>query len=243
MSTTPRAIRTDPGGQPRSEPGVMPVDREAWARELHLSNFVNSYYQFRDVSALGRCRTVLVVGPGQGLDTHVLKWRGYEVTTFDIDETFRPDHVGSVHDLRMFRDAQFDVVTASHVLEHLPLAYLDPALAEIARVGRFALVYLPVAGRHLQLRMQPGFLGLDWSLVLDLFNYFHRPSGDVPRYCQRQHYWEIGMRGFRVRDVAARLAPHFEVLRAYRNRDWNPSYNFVLRSRRHPADRDAAPDA
>jgi len=219
-------------GSPVPQPTVMPVDREAWAQQLNLSNFVNSYYQFRDLRSLPACRTVLIVGPGQGLDTQVLRWRGYDVTTFDIDDTFKPDHIGSVHDLSMFADGRFDAVIASHVLEHLPAPYLDGALAEIARVGSYALIYLPVAGRHVQARFSPGFLGLDLSLILDLFNYFHRPSGIVARYCERQHFWEVGMRGFRVRDLTARMGRSFEVVHVYRNRDWNPSQNFVLRSRR-----------
>ena len=40
------------------------------------------------------------------------------------------------------------------------------------------------------------------------------------------------MRGFRVRDLKARMSSRFHVLNVYRNRDWNPSLNFVLRSRR-----------
>jgi hypothetical protein len=224
--------RVEQDGPSVPAPAAMSVDREEWLRQLNLSNFVNTYYQFRDLQALATCRTVLIVGPGQGLETQVLRWRGYEVTTFDIDETFKPDHLGSVHQMGMFRDGQFDAVIASHVLEHLPEPYLEPALAEIARVGAFALVYLPVAGRHFQARLSPGFRGIDWSFIVDLFNYFHRPSGIVPRYCHRQHYWEVGMRGFRVRDLTARFAKHFELLETYRNRDWNPSQNFVLRSKR-----------
>jgi SAM-dependent methyltransferase len=218
--------------RPAPQPTVMPVDREAWRRELHLSNFVNSYYQFRDLQRLGPCRTVLIVGPGQGLDTHVLRWRGYDVTTFDIDTTFAPDILGSVHDMSMFHDRQFDAVIASHVLEHLPEPYLDRALAEIARVGDAALIYLPVAGRHGQLRLRPGVRNLDWSLVVDVFDYFRRPSGVEARYCQRQHYWEVGRRGFRVRDIERRLSVGFELVDSYRNRDWTPSYNFVLRTKR-----------
>lgn len=214
-------------------PAVMPVDREAWRKELHLCNFVNSYYQFRDVTKwVGPTPTVLIIGPGQGLDTEVLKWRGCTVTTFDIDDAFRPDVIGSCHDMPMFRDGQFDVVIASHVLEHLPLAYLDSAIAELARVGRYALVYLPVAGRHCVLRFMPGIKGIDWAAIADFWRFWERPDGVTARYCAGQHYWEIGYRGFRVADLRARFAPAFEILDDYRNRDWLPSYNFVLRSRR-----------
>ena len=220
---------------PIPAPAAMPVDRERWRQQLDLSVFVNAFYQYRDVQRFPDCRRVLIVGPGQGLATEVLKWRGYDVTTLDIDETFGPDVVGSVHDMAIFEDRTFDAVIASHVLEHLAVPYLDRALGELARVSTHALVYLPVAGRHLQARLQPGFKGIDVSLVVDVFNYFHRPSGLEPRYCQRQHFWEVGMRGFRTKDVKTRLAPHFEVLDVYRNRDWNPSLNFVLRSRRRAA--------
>ena len=93
-------------------PAPMPVDRDHWAQELHLSNFVNSYYQYRDLQRLKDCRSLLIIGPGQGLDTCILKWRGYEVQTFDIDGTFKPDHLGSVHDLSRFENGTFDAVIA-----------------------------------------------------------------------------------------------------------------------------------
>jgi hypothetical protein len=211
----------------------MPIDRKAWAEQLHLSNFVNASYQYRDVQSLPDVRSILVIGPGQGLDTAVFRWRGYDVTTFDIDDTFRPDVVGSCHEMRMFADRQFDVVIASHVLEHLPVSFLDPAVAELSRVAGHALVYLPVAGRAVDFRFRPGVLGIDLSVVLDMVPFWRRPDGVTPRYSAGQHYWELGMRGFRKRDVLERFARHFDVIDAYRNREWLPSYNFVLRSRQH----------
>jgi hypothetical protein len=217
--------------RPVPPPAPMGVDRDAWIRELPLSTFINTYYQVRDIAMLSNCRRVLVVGPGQGLVVPVLRWRGYTVETFDIDSTFAPDHLGSVHDLSRFSAGQFDVIVASHVLEHLAEAYLETALAEMARVGQYSLIYLPVAGRYAALRVQPGALGLDWQLRLNLFNYFERPDGVTRRYRDREHYWEIGRRGFRVRDVKARLEKFFVILQAYRNVDWLPSYNFVVRSR------------
>lgn len=214
-------------------PAVMPGDRKAWRRELHRSNFVNAYTQFADVQLCGDLSTILIIGPGQGLDTLVFRWRGYDVTTFDIDETFEPDVIGSVHDMPMFRDAQFDVVIASHVIEHIAVPYLDPALAELARVARHAVIYLPVHGRHLQLRVLPGFRNLDLAFNFDVFNYLHKPDGTTARYSANQHFWELGMRGFRTGDVLRRLEKQFELIRHYRNPDWPMSHNFVLRSRRH----------
>jgi hypothetical protein len=212
-------------------PDVMPVDRAAWRKEIGLSNFVNTYYQCRDVRRCGDVKTILVVGPGQGLDTAVLRWLGYQVTTLDIDDTFEPDVVASVHSMNMFTQGQFDVVIASHVLEHMAEPYLDSGLRELARVGRFALVYLPAHGRHMQLRVKPGFRDLDLSVIVDVFNYLEKPSGIEPRYCAGQHFWEVGMRGYRPKDLSRRFSQYFDVLESYRNRDWTMSYNFVLRSK------------
>jgi hypothetical protein len=213
------------------QPTVMPIDRENWVKQLNLCNFVNSFYQYRDLCGLENCKNVLIVGPGQGLDKVILSWRGYTVTTLDIDPLFQPDHLGSIHDMSMFTDRQFDAVIVSHVLEHMAETYLNPGLKEISRVGRFALIYLPVHGRSLHLRFIPGFKGIDVSLVWDVFNYFKKCDGKSAKYCGGQHFWEIGLRGFRVKDLVNRFSQFFDVLSVYRNYDWLPSQNFVLRSK------------
>jgi SAM-dependent methyltransferase len=213
-------------------PAPMAIDSEKWKSELHLSLFVNTYYQLRDLQRLGApCKRVLVIGSGQGLDRLVFQWKGYEVTTVDIDSRFDADVIGSVHDLSIFDDASFDAVIASHVLEHLAEPYLDASLKEIARVGRAALIYLPVHGRHMQFRFIPGFKGIDVSFILDIFNYFERPTGLRPQYMAGQHYWEVGMRGFRLHDLQRRFEVYFDIVACYRNRDWIPSQNFVLQSK------------
>jgi hypothetical protein len=213
----------------------MPVDRAAWAERLELSNFINAYYEYRDLRSCGDVRKVLIVGPGQGLDTVVLRWRGYEVTRLDIDETFRPEFVGSVHRMDMFSDGAFDAVVASHVLEHLSETYLDDSLREIARVGRFALLYLPVTGISAQWRFRSTYRDLDLAARLDLRKPGARADPARARFMEGQHFWEVGLPGFRVRDLLLRFGQWFEVLDCYRNRDWLPSQNFVLKSRRPPA--------
>jgi hypothetical protein len=211
-------------------PMAMPVDRVEWMKKLNLSNFINSYYQYQDVQLCGSAIKILIIGPGQGLDTQIFKSRGYEVTTLDIDQTFNPDLIGSAHDLSMFEDATFDVLIASHVLEHLPAPYLEVCLEEFSRVSAYSIIYLPVAGRHFQSRFKFDLKGIDISFVFDVFNYFTKPSAVIPKYCAGQHYWEVGMRGFFVSDMLSRFKKNFKVIKHYRNNDWNPSYNFVLQA-------------
>lgn len=212
-------------------PAPMPVDMEAWAQQLHPSNFANAYAQYRDVIGLGAVSRILVIGPGQGLDTAVFRWRGFHVETFDIDDRISPDHVGSAHDLSRFADKAFDVVIASHVLEHMPPAYLDAAIAEIARISRHALIYLPLAGRIMRVRLLPGVRGWDWTFALHLFNPFTRPDPLAPRFCAGQHYWEVGRPGYRKNAVAERLSRHFRIRNVYRNPDFLSSINYVLTAR------------
>jgi hypothetical protein len=215
------------------EPTPMPVDSYAWKNELNLSNFVNAFSQFRDISSIKNIKSILIIGPGQGLETEILRWKHYKVTTLDIDAIFEPDIVASCHDLSIFQDGEFDLVIASHVVEHLPIRYLDQSLDEIARVGKFALIYVPIAGRKIHFRFKPGFLNIDYSIIIDLFSFWKRPNELKPEYCNGQHYWELGLYGFRKSQFTKRLTRQFEVIRAYRNVEWIPSYNFVLKSKKN----------
>lgn len=231
MSSNPAPSPQNSPNAQEARPDKMPVDMEQWASELHASNFANAYAQYRDVASLGEVSSILIIGPGQGLDCAVFKWRGYQVTTFDIDDRLSPDVIGSAHDLSMFEDKAFDVVIASHVLEHLPPAYLDDALKELARIAPHALIYLPLAGRIVRWRIMPGFRGWDWTVAFHLRSPFPRPDPNRPLFCEGQHYWEVGRPGYSRREVEERLRRHFHIRSAYRNPDWLPSMNFVLSAR------------
>lgn len=228
LPSTPRPVASAIAG-----PGVMPIDREAWSKRLGLINFVNAYYQLRDLNRFAGARRVLLIGPGQGLDPVVMRWHGFDVTTLDVDGTFSPDVLGSVHDMAMFSDNQFDVVIASHVLEHLPLHYLDTSLAELARVARHSIVYLPVNGISLQMRLASNFRGLDWSRILDIRKWWIRPDPNTPRFMSGQHYWEVGIKGCSKREIEGRMSSVFRIDDVYRNHDWQPSLNFLLSSRQY----------
>jgi len=207
----------------------MPVDKQHWLGQLHASNFHNAFCQYRDIAkCIGATGRILIVGPGQGLDLTVFKSRGYSVTTYDIDAEFRPDHLGSVHDMSRFSDGQFDAVIASHVLEHMSYALFDAALSELARVARCALVYLPYAGRHIDL----SFTGArEHHLRLNVPPFWRVPSLQTPRFSGGQHFWEIGVWGCSRRKIERDISKHFEIVSAYQNPFWLVSMNYVLESR------------
>lgn len=215
----------------RQLPGNMPVDMEKWMAQLGKSSFLNAFYQYRDIEQLQPNKNVLIVGPGQGLLVEILKWKNYLVTTIDVDQKANPDLICSVHDMSIFGDMTFDVVVVSHVLEHIPPSLLESSLKEIARIGRNAIIYLPLAGKHFSLRIDFGVRNLSFNAFADFVNRFRRPNEKTPVFCENQHYWEIGVPGYSKGVIRGWLRTNFDILSEYRNSDWPVSYNFVLRSK------------
>lgn len=180
---------------------------------LHLSNFLNCHAHVQDVQSLPGVKSILLIGVGTGLEVAVLRWLGYEVSTFDNARGVMPDYRGDVRDMRRLSGRYFDCVIASHVLEHVPADNLNRILKDFARISKYALIYLPVNGK--QLRMQFHC----WSCILDLPG----PKKDP------DHYWEL--QSWRRAEWLRRFEQHFTVMRHYRNQDWPASYNFVLQSK------------
>ncbi len=213
------------------QPAPMPVNKQEWLAQLHISNFHNAFYQYRDVKrCVGTGGKVLIVGPGQGLELAVLRSRRYEVTTYDIDPEFGPDHVGSVDKMNCFADKQFDIVIASHVLEHMSFSFFDAGLSELARVARYALVYLPYAGRHFDLSFTRFQGAKEHHLRLNVPPFWRKPSEERALFSGGQHFWEIGVWGCSQSRIERAMRRHFFVEGAYQNPHWLVSMNFVLRA-------------
>lgn len=149
-------------------------------------------------------KNVLEIGPGPGLVTSALRAIGMAVTTVDVQQELQPDVVASVTALP-FEDNSFNVSMCCQVLEHLPLEQLVPALGELARVSRSAVVVsLPdcSVGYRIHAKL-PKFrnLKLDWSRTLQC------TEQDRQAKLKRDgHYWEIGYPGVTTKFVQARFA-------------------------------------
>lgn len=210
--------------EPSFEPKVQ-ISAASYRDRLGLTNFINASYQIRDCLRFDP-KCVLIIGGGVGLERAILRQFGIEVTVLDIDEALGPDVIGSVDDLSMFAAKQFDVVIASHVLEHLPFEYFGKSCREIARVGKHALIYLPFACvvPELTFMAQPLFKKT-FRLRIPLFWKEHKFNGE--------HYWEIGTRGYPRSRIRNEIEKVFSIIDEYHNWDWRYSYNFVMSTVMH----------
>jgi hypothetical protein len=213
------------------QPHRMPVSGKEYASKYSLTTFINAYYQVRDCMEYAP-ETVLIVGVGVGLEGTLLREKfARRVTTLDIDGDFGVDYTGSVHNMDMFADQQSDVCIASHILEHMAFRYFETSLAEIARLSKHALIYLPYGGRHMELKFvraqREKEYQIKWSIPT-----FRLIDGTKPELYGGEHYWECGYRNFEPRKIRAIIAKYFQVDNMYHNSDWKYSLNFCPTSRR-----------
>ncbi|HJV33151.1 MAG TPA: methyltransferase domain-containing protein [Patescibacteria group bacterium] len=196
-----------------------PVPEYKSVKYEHLDRWISYYRQIQEVLSL-RPEDLLEIGKGSGLVSTVLKSRGLDVTSLDIDPDVKPDVVGSVLALP-FADKKFDVTLCAEVLEHLPFEDFPKALSEIRRVTRRAVVLsLPNWGwtfwLGLKLPMLPK-LDLFWKLTGILK---HPPGGE--------HFWEIGKRGYPLRRISDAIGKAgFRIRKTYLKPD-SPYHRFFL---------------
>jgi len=170
-------------------------------------------------------QSVLEIGPGNGVVSYVLRRAGLAVETVDVDGGVHPSVVGSVESLP-FMPASFDLVLCCEVLEHIPYDRFPIALREIRRVARrHAVISLPNAGRYCYLEVVLPGLGRR-RLYVSL------PWPKARRVDVRHHYWEVGLRGYGVAQVAAEMKKAgFEIRCAYRALESPYHMMFVLETR------------
>jgi hypothetical protein len=178
---------------------------------------IHSYaHQIETLLAQGPSR-VLEIGKGPGVVAAAVRSLGVEVVTLDMQAELQPDLVGSVTQIPA-ADRSFDVSLCCQVLEHLPFDEFIPALKELHRVTRDALVLsLPDISPYFYIKLLlPKSIQFNWE--------FSRPRLRLPTLSwfgpdRFGHFWEIGCKGTTLPTV----------LDAIRLSDWN-----VIRTWRVP---------
>jgi len=140
-------------------------------------------YQIKEILDSG-AKTVLEIGPSNGVATYILRKAGIHVDTIDHDPALKPDFVASVLDLPFAPNA-YDAVMCCQVLEHFPWEHFRKAMQGISHVARNSIVLsLPHVSRYYYIHFRLPKLGnrrmsLDWPV-------------NRPMQFDGEHYWEIG---------------------------------------------------
>jgi SAM-dependent methyltransferase len=138
---------------------------------------------------------VLEIGIGNGFVSRYLRDCGMRVTTLDLDANLKPSICGSVTDLP-FTDNSFDTISCCEVLEHLPYEIVPNALAELARVtAKQVVLSVPDVSPYFQWKYDLPFL--EQSCGLRSLHFW--PWGKAHVF-DGEHYWELGKKGYRLRD-------------------------------------------
>lgn len=169
-------------------------DRERW---------MSYWHQIRAVLAV-RPKRVLEIGPGSGVFRSYLQRAGVEVRTLDIDPGRDVDFVADVTKLDATLPAgeTFDAICAFQILEHIPFAEFEHALAGLAKRSR-AHVFISLPYRGLRIRW--AFWWGDYMLTLGhkfMLPWHHKP---IP-----EHYWELGY-PYTAGKITKILRRHFTV--------------------------------
>lgn len=190
---------------------------------MYKGRWVSIWHQLDEILRDSRPKRVLEIGGGIGLLKKVAAVYNVSIETVDIDPELNPDHVASVIELP-FDDKSYDVCCAFQVLEHLPFEQSLKAFGELVRVAKHRVILsLPDAKKVWRYKFHiPKLASLDLLIpVPRISSQLHKFDG--------QHYWEIGTKGFSVREVcsAFQSVSSVSIKKNYRVKE-NPYHRFMV---------------
>lgn len=172
---------------------------------IFLERWISYWYQLIEIFEVRNISNILDIGPGTNLLRHVLSEHNANVKyqSLDIDESLKPDIVGSVTSIPV-PDESFDCVTAFQILEHIRFEDFETALKEIRRVTKNkVIISLPHFGPQFTFQLKIPFLPkiqfafkIPWPSRL-VFN--------------GQHYWEVGRKGYSPKKIRKVIENHFVI--------------------------------
>jgi len=149
-------------------------------REVHFSWY---YHQAKLVyDHCSRNHQILEIGVGTGLLSDVLKKRGWNIQTLDIDEAKKPDYCESASDFD-YHKHNLDVVLAFEIFEHIPFAIFEKIIQKLGSCN-IRKIYFSVPWNQRKL--------IDVKIKLPKLPFFAweytLPVGHIET---KSHFWEL----------------------------------------------------
>jgi glycosyltransferase involved in cell wall biosynthesis len=205
------------------------VSKEHYRLEKYVTHerWQSYFNQVREVLRYNP-KTVLIIGPGDGIVVNILKGYGLEVETVDIESENNPNYLASVEDLAsgQMPDKEYDAIVCCQVLEHLPYDKFLKCLESIKAYSKgVVIVSLPEKSLRVSLSLKlPRFVPVFSNVVIPFLWKKHRFDGE--------HYWELNSAGFSVKKVAADMSKVFSLRKFYRLKTNPYHFFFILENRR-----------
>ena len=178
---------------------ILSRSGDTYYKRIKYNRWVSYYWQMQYIS---ECRpdSILELGVGDGIMSSTLRALGYSILTCDISKDVAADVTADIRALP-FKDASFDLIASFQVLEHLEYDHFLPCLQSLQKVARkHVLLSLPQGRKYFDFQMH-----LPWMRKDDYVGMFR----DIQRYppyekpAGRNHYWEIGVRGYPLERIVA----------------------------------------
>lgn len=155
-----------------------------WIYDLESEIHFNWYYHQADLvySNCSKEQKIIEIGLGTGLLSDLLKRRGWNIQTLDIDEAKKPDFCESALDFD-FQKHHINTVLAFEIFEHIPFSTFEKVIEKMS-VSRVAEIYF----------------SLPWNERLLASISFKFPKIRLVRWCfsvslglisTNEHFWEL----------------------------------------------------
>lgn len=155
-----------------------------WIRDLESNVHFNWYWNQAKLlyDNCSRDQLILEIGVGSSLLSDLLKRRGWNILTLDIDEDKRPDFCESAVDFD-FSSRDIETVLAFEVFEHMPYPTFKKVIVNIAnskvRTVFFSLPWSELAVASFYLKL-PKLKPIEWTISI--------PRRNI---VERSHFWEV----------------------------------------------------
>lgn len=189
----------------------------------------SSYYQIVNQVLFIKPRSILEIGPGNGIVTSILKQMGFSVKTLDLDDQLGPDYIADVANDDLTGKPggnKFDLVIAAQVLEHIRYEDFSKAIGNLAKIADRAIISLPHTTDN-------SFL-LSFSFKIPLLKKISFVKKIIYKKKMHQfngqHYWEIGKHGYSIGKIRRDITRSgWKIEKEFLNPENPYHYFFILR--------------
>lgn len=181
------------------------VNKKHYDFETYVTKarFMSFWYQINYIYKI-KPKKILEIGAGNQIVKKIVE-ENFNYKVLDIDSELKPDIIGSVLDMPI-KDNSFDLILCCQVLEHLPFEKFEESLKEISRVAKDKiLISLPYANIY-------SYLQIKLPLLKKIYFSFTLPRLYEKHIFVKEHYWEIGKRGYPMKRITKVMKKYFNIL-------------------------------